>query len=82
MKEILLVITLAIGLQAGGMWDMVKNSGLKEITPISSYVIGVQGVDIRGYTFIPDNMPDTRCVMVFTDRNFQMSCSDIYKNTK
>jgi len=76
MKKILLLVIIAIGLQAGTLWSVVKNMSLKNIKPISSYTISVQGVDVRGYTFHPDKMPNTTCVMVFTEHFFQMHCKD------
>ncbi len=60
-KKIVAIMILALSLQAGGLWDMVKNSGLTTIHT-KPYQIEVQGVNIRAYVFQIKELPLVRCI--------------------
>jgi len=50
MKLLIATAILASSVYAGGIWSMIKNSGLENIKS-NAYTIEVEGVDIRAYVF-------------------------------
>ena len=74
MKIIFLTIFLALSAYAGGIWSMLKNAGLTQVQS-QAFVIEVEGVDIRGYTFKPVGV-DMVCVSVWGGKSssHQLEC--------
>lgn len=73
MKKILLVAIMAVALQAGGVWSLVKNSGLEVMKPLT-YTMEVSGVNARVYEFTPKSDKESICIAVFTSEIHQLSC--------
>ena len=63
MKKLLIVTLLAVIANAGGVWDMLKNSGSDGTLKTKQYTIEVSGVDTRGYVF---NVPEMRSICFIT----------------
>ncbi|MDF1881271.1 hypothetical protein JHD50_08145 [Sulfurimonas sp. MAG313] len=75
MKKIVLIVSLIISANAGGLWSMAKNVGLPEVKS-KGFTIPVEGVDARAYIFEPLGTKNKQCVIVFTAEIFQMECFD------
>lgn len=74
MKKLLLIAALAIGAQAGGIWDMVKNTAADGKLTSKMYVIDTAGVDNRLYVV---NVPDMKsiCAITYGERgNLALHC--------
>lgn len=56
MKKLLLIAIIAMTANAGGIWDMVKNSQSDGTISTKQYTIKVSGVDTRGYVFMVPEM--------------------------
>ena len=63
MKKLLLIPVLALSLQAGGIWDMVKNSSSDGTIKTKQYTIEVAGTNTRGYVF---NVPEMKSICFVT----------------
>jgi hypothetical protein len=63
MKKLILIITLAIAANAGGVWDMLKNTSSDGTIQTKQYTISVSGTDTRGYVF---NVPEMKSVCFIT----------------
>jgi len=63
MKKLLLVPVLALSLEAGGIWDMMKNSASDGTIKTKQYTIQVSGTDTRGYVF---NVPEMKSICFIT----------------
>jgi len=57
----LLVFAQPLTVTAGGVWSMVKNMGLQNRTPVSTFVLEVEGVNLRVYVF---DVPEMKSVCV------------------
>lgn len=78
MKKILLVLVLAIALQAGGIWDMVKNSSSVGTLKTKQYTISVAGTDTRGYVM---NVPEMKsiCFLTYSSEGIPAMVCKTYK---
>jgi len=54
---------LVVSLQAGGVWDMIKNSTSDGTLKTKQYTIQVAGTNTRGYVF---NVPEMKSVCFIT----------------
>ena len=63
MKKLLLIPVLALSLQAGGIWDMVKNSSSDGTIKTKQYTIEVSGTNTRAYVF---NVPEMKSICFVT----------------
>jgi len=63
MKKLILVAIIAASLQAGGIWDMIKNSSSIGTIPTKQYTISVAGVNTRGYIM---NIKDMKSICFLT----------------
>ncbi len=61
MKKLLLILTVAIAANAGGLWSMLKNSSADGTIKTKQYTIEISGADIRGYVF---NAPDMKSICI------------------
>ena len=71
----IITLALSVSANAGGLWSMVKNSGITVVQPIT-FVLEVEGVNIRGYSFTPLGMPNTVCVSLWGGKSasHQLEC--------
>jgi len=78
MKKLILVAIIAVALQAGGLWDMVKNSSSQGTIQTKQYTISVAGVDTRGYVM---NIKDIRsiCFLTYSSKGFPAMVCKTYK---
>ena len=81
MKKVVLIMALAVFVNAGGIWSLAKNSGLPAVKS-QGFTIPVEGVDARAYVFEPKGTVNKQCVMVFTAEIFQLECFDKVNKTK
>ena len=63
MKKLLLIPVLALSLQAGGIWDMVKNLSSDGTIKTKQYTIEVSGTNTRAYVF---NVPEMKSICFVT----------------
>jgi len=63
MKKILLAAVIALSLQAGGIWEMMKNSSSDGTLKTKQYTIEVSGTNTRGYIF---NVPEMKSICFLT----------------
>ena len=78
MKKIILIALIAIGLQAGGIWDMVKNSSSKGTIQSKQYTIEVAGVDTRGYILNIKDMQSI-CFLTYSSKGVPAMVCKTYK---
>lgn len=78
MTKLILIALIAIGLQAGGIWDMVKNAGSKGTIKTKQYSISVAGVNTRGYVM---NIKDMKsiCFLTYSSQGFPAMVCKTYK---
>ena len=67
MKTLLLAIALATFANAGGLWDMMKNSNSQGTIQTTQYTISVSGVDTRAYVF-PVKEMDSVCILTYSSQ--------------
>lgn len=63
MKKLILAATIAVSVNAGGIWDMVKNSSSDGTIKTKQYTIEVSGTNVRGYVI---NVPEMKSVCFVT----------------
>ncbi len=63
MRKIILIVALVITANAGGVWDMIKNTSSDKVLETKQYSIDVAGVNVRGYSV---NVPDLKSVCFIT----------------
>jgi len=78
MKKIIFAAIVAISLQAGGIWDMVKNSSSKGTIKTKQYTLSVAGVDTRGYIM---NIKDMKsiCFLTYSSQGIPAMACKTYK---
>ena len=78
MKKLLLAALIAITANAGGIWDIVKNSNSQGTIQTRQYTISVAGVDTRGYVM---NIKDMKsiCFLTYSSQGFPAIACKTYK---
>ena len=80
MKKILLtsILGLVTVANAGGVWDMVKNSSSDGELNTKQYTIEVSGTNTRGYVF---NVPEMKsvCFLTYSSQGFPAVDCKTYK---
>jgi hypothetical protein len=80
MKKLLAVAILGLGVtaNAGGIWDMVKNSTSDGTIQTKQYTIEVAGTNTRGYVM---NIPDMKsmCFMTYSSKGIPALDCKTYK---
>jgi len=78
MKKILLVAVIALSLQAGGIWEMMKNSSSDGTLKTKQYTIEVSGTNTRGYIF---NVPEMKsiCFLTYSSQGIPAMVCKTYK---
>lgn len=78
LKALILVTLIASYANAGGIWDMVKNSSSDGTLKTKQYTIEVAGVNTRGYVF---NVPEMKsiCFLTYSSQGFPALACKTYK---
>lgn len=78
MKKILLAAVIALSLQAGGIWDMMKNASSDGTLKTKQYTIEVSGTNTRGYIF---NVPEMKsiCFLTYSSQGIPAIVCKTYK---
>ncbi len=73
-----MVLLLAATLQAGGVWDMVKNASSDGTLKTKQYTIEVSGTNVRGYVM---NVPEMKsvCFITYSSEGFPAMACKTYK---
>jgi len=78
MRKLILITIVAIALQAGGLWDMVKNSSSVGTIPSKQYTISVAGVNTRGYVINVKDMKSI-CFLTYSSQGIPAMACKTYK---
>lgn len=81
MRKIILIALIAIGLQAGGIWDVVKNSNSKGTIETKQYTLEVAGVKTRAYIFNVKDMQSI-CILTYSSKEVPAMVYKTYKEIK
>lgn len=73
MKKLILLIGLALTANAGGIWDMIKNTQSDGTIKTKQYTIDAYDVDIRGYVYDVPEMKSI-CWQVFSRGTHRLEC--------
>lgn len=78
MKKILFICLFVVSANAGGIWDMIKNSSSDGKIQTKQYEIEVAGTNVRGYVMDVSDMKSL-CFITYSSKGIPAMQCKTYK---